>query len=444
MPGEKRLVAYVVAAQESEQDEAALAATCRAGLARRLPEYMLPAAYVVLKALPLTVNGKVDRKALPAPDPVQSDTAYVPPRTPTEQILADIWANVLGIGKVGVFDDFFALGGQSLLATQMVSRVKRALGVDLPLRALFEAPTIAALMLKMGHADTGALAPASSNLVPIRPQGDLTPLFLIHPIGGEVQYAVDLARHLDANQPVYALAASGLAEGERPHTDIREMASVYLKAIRQVQANGPYLLAGWSLGGMIAYEVAHQLLTAGEAVRFVGMIDTGSGPFHRSQWRAENIHAFDECMALMNWVIDLHPELADAQQHAAYAELMAAMERNDVETAIALCQREALLPPHMETALLRRMLAVYQAGANAAAAYDAPPAEMRVSFFAADRSEAEDPSLGWRDLLGDRLEVTRIGGSHWSIVRPPQLEKLAREIARRIRSRSPSGELSLA
>jgi len=456
-PGEKRLVAYVVPAQEHAQDEAAFTSACRTSLSQRLPEYMVPSAFVMLEALPLTVNGKVDRKALPAPDPMQtqSDAAYVAPRTPVEQTMAQIWADVLGIGKVGVFDDFFELGGQSLLATQMMSRIKRALHVELPLRAVFEAPTIAALAAKIepGDIGTGSSAPAShrapSNLVPIRKEGDLTPLFLIHPIGGEVQYAVDLARHLDANQPVYALAASGVAVGETPHTSIREMAACYLKQIRQVQACGPYKLAGWSLGGMIAYDLAHQLRSDGENVRFVGLIDTGSSRSLRAQRHAEHvfeerIFELDACSALLHWLVDLHPDIADARQHTAYEELMTLMERKDVDAMITTCQRESLLPAHLDMALVRRMLAVYQAGANAAETYDAPKMDAPVTYFAAERGEGEDLTSGWQDLLGQRLEVVRIGGSHHTIVKPPHIEKLAREISRRIRSHSPSGELSLA
>jgi amino acid adenylation domain-containing protein len=456
-PGEKRLVAYVVPVQERALDDAAIVAACRTGLSQRLPDYMVPSAFVVLDALPLTVNGKVDRKALPAPEPMQthSDSNYVAPRTPTEQVMAEIWADVLSVGKVGVFDDFFDLGGQSLLATQMMSRIKRALRVELPLRAVFEAPTVGALAAKIEHIDIDAapFAPssqrASSNLVPIRKDGDLTPLFLVHPIGGEVQYAVDLARHLDANQPVYALAANGVAVGETPHESIRAMAACYLKQIRQVQASGPYKLGGWSLGGMIAYDMAQQLRNDGESVRFVGLVDTGSSRSLRAQRHAEHVFAerifeLDACSALLHWLVDLHPDIADARQHAAYDKLMALMERKDVDAMIATCQRESLLPSHLDMALVRRMLAVYQAGANAAEAYEAQAVDVPVTYFAAERDEGEDLTSGWQDLLGPRLDVVRIGGSHHSIVKPPHIEKLAREIARRIRSHSPSGELSLA
>jgi thioesterase domain-containing protein len=272
----------------------------------------------------------------------------------------------------------------------------------------------------------------------------LTPLFLIHPIGGEVQYAFDLARQLDADQPVYALAASGIGIGEVPHTSIGDMAAAYLDAIRQVQASGPYMIAGWSLGGMIAYEIAHRLLAAGETVNFVGMIDTGSSAFLRAQWRAENTIDFDECRALLNWIVDLNPDVTDARQHAAYNELMALMDGKDIDAMIAVSQREALLPPQLDRALVKRMLAVYQAGARAAANYHAPSVPVTVSFFAADRQEGEDITLGWRELIGAHLDVTSIGGSHLSIVKPPYIEALARELSGRIRRHSKSAELSFA
>ncbi|MFC5743983.1 amino acid adenylation domain-containing protein, partial [Dyella tabacisoli] len=153
--GDKRLVAYVVAQEGYRPD----AETLRAQLARELASYMLPSAYVTLDALPLTANGKIDRNAFPTPELQHGEAAYVAPRTPAEEIMAGIWAEVLRLDKVSIHDDFFALGGHSLLATQLMSRVQRALKVALPLRALFEAPSISALMLKVAEADAGVSAP---------------------------------------------------------------------------------------------------------------------------------------------------------------------------------------------------------------------------------------------------------------------------------------------
>jgi thioesterase domain-containing protein len=195
--------------------------------------------------------------------------------------------------------------------------------------------------------------------------------------------------------------------------------------------------------------MAHQLRSDGDSVRFVGMIDTGSSRSLRAQRRTEHVFEervfeLDSCNALLHWVVDLHPHMADARQHAAYDELMALMERKDIDTMIATCQRESLLPAHLDVALVRRMLAVYRAGANAAETYDAPPVNVPVTYFAADRGDSEHLALGWGDLLGAHLDVVKIGGSHHSIVKPPHIEKLAREISRRIRSHSPTDELSLA
>jgi amino acid adenylation domain-containing protein len=435
-PGDKRLVAYLL----TEADVELPVAELRARLALQLPDYMLPSAFMRLDAFPLTSNGKMDRNALPAPDLTRSDAVYVAPGTPTEKIIANIWADVLKVEQVGVSDDFFRLGGHSLLAVQLVSQLRKRAAIEVEIRDLFAHPTLGALATFVDSSrSTG-----HPNLVPIRTRGHLTPLFLIHPIGGEVQYAFDLARYLEADRPVYALAASGIAIGETARNRIVDMASVYLEAIREVQAVGPYLLGGWSLGGMIAYEIAHQLLAAGEAVDFVGMIDTGSSLHLRAQLRAENASELDECRALMNWIADLHRESADLRQHPAHDELMALVDSKDIGALVSACQREALLPEHLDMAMVRRVLAVYQAGAKAAAAYEAPPAGVKVTFFAADRTPDEDVTFGWGDLLGEYLEVTRIGGSHLSIVKPPRIDKLAREISGRIKRHFPSNELSSA
>jgi amino acid adenylation domain-containing protein len=441
-PGEKRLVAYVVPTQvpQDRGQERVLMAAYRTSLAQRLPDYMVPSGYVVLAALPLTVNGKVDRKALPMPDLTQSEAVHLAPRTPTEQIIADIWVDILRVKQVDVADDFFRLGGHSLLAVQLISQLRKRAAMNVELRHLFTHPTLGALAAFIDSSKPTSRYP---NLVPIRSYGHSTPLFLIHPIGGEVQYAFDLARHMDADRPVYALAASGMAIGETPQASIVDMARVYLDAIRHVQSTGPYLLAGWSLGGMIAYEIAHQLLAMGETVNFVGMIDTGSSPYLRAQMRAENISGFDECRALMHWIVDLYPQGTDARQHPAYDELLALAEGGNLDAMIAVCQREAFLPEHLDMALVKRILAVYRAGAEAAAAYEAPSVATNVNFFAADRNEGEDLTFGWSDLLGARLEATRIGGSHLSIVKSPCIEILARELSGRIKRHSPSAELSL-
>jgi amino acid adenylation domain-containing protein len=423
--GVPRLVAYLVA-----HDAATLpdAAALRTILLRTLPDYMVPEYFVALASMPLTSNGKVDRKALPAPEMVQDEAAHVAPRTPTEQRIAAVWADVLKVEKIGAMDDFFELGGHSLLATQLVSQLRKRQIAGIELRDLFAHSTLAALAAFVDASHGGGRHP---NLVPIRTEGASVPLFLVHPIGGGVQYAFDLARQLDADQPVFGLAATGLGEGETPLDTIAGLASTYVDAIRQAQPKGPYQLAGWSLGGTIAYEMALRLTQAGEDVCFVGLIDTGS-PAMRRRVLAEHPVRSDACRGLLSWLLDLPGAVDDPRRHPAFAELMALAAQDDLTGMIALCRREALLPEHLDDGQVRRTVALYEATARAADSYRAPVAGLPVTFFSAARGEGEDVSLGWRDLLGPTLDIVRIGGSHLSIVRPPLLDRLAREIAGRI------------
>ncbi|MFC9503564.1 amino acid adenylation domain-containing protein [Streptomyces sp. NPDC057002] len=269
-PGEKRLVAYVVpdesaAPTAAEALDETLAAHVRAGL----PEYMVPSAFVTLDALPLTRNGKLDRRALPAPRTAAASLAH--PRTPEEKVLADLFAELLELEAVGVHDDFFRLGGHSFLATRLVRRIRSDLGVEISVRTVFEAPTVAGLARALGS-DTSRdpLDP----LLPLRPRGDRLPLFCIHPGSGTSWSFSGLLTHLDSEQPVYGLQARGLTEPDRMPDSIAEMADDYIARMRAVQPAGPYALLGWSFGGLVAHAVAVRLEEQGEEVRMLGIMDT--------------------------------------------------------------------------------------------------------------------------------------------------------------------------
>jgi len=301
--------------------------------------------------------------------------------------------------------------------------------IETAVRDLFTYPTLEALA---AFVDATNPSPRQRNLVPISTEGSMLPLFLIHPIGGEVQYAFDLARSLNPELPVYGLAASGLAAGEAPDTNIAAMASAYLQAMRGVQACGPYHLAGWSLGGIVAYEIAQQLVAAGETVDFLGMIDSGSSGLLRSQLSDNKI---DEGHALLRWIADQHPELADADAHLVFGELTTLAQRKDVDAMIALCQARKILPAQVEMDMLKRILTVYRAGATAALDYQAAPPVTSVTLYTAELGAGEDATLGWGDLLGNQLQLRPIGGTHATIVRTPFVEKLGRAIFQAIVSK---------
>jgi amino acid adenylation domain-containing protein len=260
-PGDQRLVGYVVPAADAAND--ALDVTeIRAFLQERLADYMVPSALVVLDKVPLTPNGKRDRRALPAPEFAPS-TAYRAPTSPQEEILCTIFAEILGVPRIGLDDNFFDHGGQSLLAARLISRIRSMLNVQVPLSAIFEAPTAGELnaMISQSWVQGGR-----GVLLPIRARGTRPPLFCVHPIGGLAWCYTPLARYMPKDFPLYGLQAQGLdGETDLAHS-IQEMAEEYVKEIRIVQETGPYYLLGWSFGGLVAHEMAVQLQAAGEEV----------------------------------------------------------------------------------------------------------------------------------------------------------------------------------
>ena len=245
----------------------------RRHLAERLPEHMIPTAFVQMQSLPQTPNGKVDRLKLPAPDACrpQLEKPYVAPRTSLEQHLAIIWSQLLGVERVGVEDDFFELGGSSLVANRLMARIRADHGQILPLALLFEARTIAALAKVIARGDKRF---KWSPIVPIQPRGTRHPLFCIHPGGGNVLGYQEFIAHLQPDQPVYGIQAFGVAEGQTPHSSVQQMALEYIKAMREIQPAGPYYLGGESFGGIVAYEMACQLVQGGERVAFLFVGDS--------------------------------------------------------------------------------------------------------------------------------------------------------------------------
>jgi len=260
------LVAYVVPVEDGEISATGL----RRAVAEFLPDYMVPAAVVVVDRFPLTANGKLDQSALPAPRFVTRGSGAAP-RTPQEEVLCRLFAEVLVLPAVGIDDNFFELGGDSLLAARLASRIRLTLGDDLPVASVVEAGTPARLARILGLDRREA---ALEVLLPLRNAGSRPSLFCVHPAGGIGWSYAGLLPHLDVEQPVYGIQASGLTGAQPPSRNMDEMVDRYLTVIRGVRSTGPYRLLGWSFGGLVAHSLAARLQEQGERVEFLAMLDT--------------------------------------------------------------------------------------------------------------------------------------------------------------------------
>ena len=368
-PGDRRLVAYFTA-----DGEAPAPRELRARLAERLPGHMVPAAFVPLERIPLTANGKLDRRALPVPDGAGDAAGEVAPRTPAEAALARVWAQVLGVERVGVTDGFFALGGHSLLAVRLVARIERELGARVPLHALFAGATVESLAALL---DGGAAPAAWEPLVTLRADGAGHPLFLVHAVDGHVlSYAV-LAERL-GDRPVHGLQAAGL-EGGEPLDRVEDMADACAAAVLAAHPGGPLALGGWSLGAVVAWETARRLRAAGTAVDALVLLDPP-----RAVRAASAADPADDRLP------DLDPARMDALLRVRRAHL--------------------------------RALRVWTPGA-----YDG-----RVLLLEASERPASgvrgDRAIPWESLCAGPLRVRRTPGDHFTLLREPHVRALAERL----------------
>ncbi|HYO62152.1 MAG TPA: amino acid adenylation domain-containing protein [Pyrinomonadaceae bacterium] len=418
--GDRRLVAYVVGERGRRPD----ANEVRARLQTILPDYMVPSAFVVLDELPLTSNGKVDRKRLPAPDAVTEATnegaAHVAPRDLLELRLARAWEELLGRRGFGVRDDFFQLGGHSMLAARLVARIGQEFGVQLPLNVLFREATVERLAALVRQQTRPA--GRASSLVEIQPGETRRPFFLVHPSGGNVLCYVELARHLGPDQPVYGFQS--LQSGESPsHTRVEEMAAHYVAELRAAEPVGPYLLGGWSSGGLVAFEMARQLQTEGERVALIALLDT------RAPLARQRAPRPDELELLADFAEDIGLPLADLP--VAPEELLRRGPHELLPRVLEVVRAANVLPPDLELSQLRGLYQVFRNNVTAARAYAPAAVRAPVTLFRAEEGRdagEHDASWGWGELTTGGVEVYAVPGDHFRMVRAPHAEVLARKL----------------
>ncbi|MGZ4134932.1 MAG: non-ribosomal peptide synthetase, partial [Tumebacillaceae bacterium] len=413
---DKRLVAYLIPNEQDVLDQQEL----RRFAKQTLPDYMVPSHFMILDELPLTTNGKVDRRALPKPTDlsVARESAYVAPRDTLELQLVRIWEEILGVSDIGIQDDFFQLGGTSLLAVQVVMKIRKQLGTNLSLVSLYQDGTVEHLAgILREDGDEGQ----KSRLVELKKGNEQTPLFLVHPIGGLVNSYLDLAHEM-GDRPIYGLQSPGLEDDQEVLTSVEAMATAYLEDIRTVQPEGPYLLAGWSFGGVVAFEMAQQLQTHGQEVAFLGMLDAHEPSV------LEQVRVLSDQELLFDFV-------ADMVQRFEWEVDRENWEPGSIDEGVRevydVLHSQEKLPPHMEFADFHRFFEVYKVNRYANSTYRPKASDSSVTLFRATEGRDEfllqHPTLGWEHLVR-QLNVHDVEANHYSMMKAPHIQAIAAQI----------------
>ncbi|MFI6006653.1 amino acid adenylation domain-containing protein, partial [Streptomyces sp. NPDC051366] len=423
-PGDKRLTAYVVPRPGARPGASALRRWC----ADSLPDFMVPGAFMVLSELPLTPHGKVDRRALPAPDGDRPDlaTSYTAPRDEAEATIAGIWARALGVDRVGIHDNFFDLGGHSLLATRVVVEA-RTRGFHLLPKDILKTPTVAGLatvLRQPGEAARAISAPDPSapeivrlnTHVPGRPT-----LFCVHEIGGGTSAYAHLAHQLDGR--VNVLGIDVPADGTAVERSITEQGTRYLAAMRELDPNGPYFLTGWSFGGLVAMELARQAQASNLEVGMLAVIDSVLPSEQVRKRTIEDAEAIDDLLA------DIDGLRSTDEPNGIRPDAMGVLRATGVSDDILL-----LGPAAVESHLRIRKFQL-----QAMASFVPLPVDCDLRLYTArDNQWTDSLEAVWSPFV-NTIEVSDLAGDHYTVMRLPSIGLIADDIVRHMASSGISG-----
>ena len=420
---EQRLVAYIVTNTAFHLRSREL----RTFLANKLPEYMVPAAFVVLDSLPLTPNGKLDRQALPSPDSEfrEAHAGYVAPRTPVEQVLAGIWAEVLRVERVCIHDNFFDLGGHSLMGIRLIDHVCKEFQIELPLRRLFECPTVAGLAESLDADLSRAANDRRANspwryLLELKPgQGKQPIFFLPGGVGGDHEFLVyaRLTHFVGDKYTFYGLRARSADGTELAHPSVEEMATDYLSEMRELQPEGPYFIVAECIGGIVAYEIARQLQSQGQRVGLLALMDTGCPstagylryrlrriltPWQESYYYVGLRHHLKELKRL-NWGARLPYFLSKSKALFRDSSQIAANARSPV--------------PVIDDKDSRRLRRVQEGYVDTLRRYRPRPYDGNVIMLVNEKSHHDDLIRGWPRYIKGKIDLKKIPGDHAAYIR---------------------------
>jgi len=430
-PGEKQLVAYIVPKLGVKLTSGDL----HQFLSHKLPGYMVPSAFMMLEFLPLTANGKIDRRALKAPSNTSDSDRFIEARNQLELNLVQIWSKVLKIDKISVHDNFFDLGGHSLLAPYLITQIKEQLGKEIAVTTIFQNPTIEQLATIIR---TDSDSSNQSCLVPIQPQGSKPPFFCVPGAGGRPFYFYHLGRCLGKDQPFYSFE-NDLYQQFGEITRIEDIASIYLQAMQDLQPQGPYFLGGHSYGGNVAFEMAQQLVNQGQQVALLAIIDSSAPTYKDKQILLDYIN-WDHA----RWLAEVSKGIEvylDKTIDISYETLQLLTVEEQLKYALNFFKLANMLPPNAETRQLEKIVQAYKT--SCLCLIDYLPKQIypgKITIIRAREELADDPnkdliagdcedsSLGWSEFSTEPVEIHFVLGNHVSIMVEPHVQILAEEL----------------
>ena len=408
---DKRLIAYIVPQVQTTLTQSEM----RQFLKQKLPEYMIPSAFVFLAKFPLTPNGKIDRRALPTPEQIrpEPEETFIAPRNELEQQLTKVWEAILGIKSIGVTDNFFDLGGHSLLAVKLFAQIEKTFRINLPLAAIFHSPTVEQLANII--CSQGRISPYYS-LVPLQPKGSRPILFGIHHI-----YFQDLIRYLGEEQPVYALHY-GISEPKDKALSLPKMedlAAHYIEEMRSLQPQGPYFLMGLSIGGMVAYEMAQQLVAQGQEVALIALFDT-----FLKKGSNVKLLPFSQRLKLL-WNLELS-EFWTRVHFKIKIKFNRLLSRYFPKTNITEQVKSQYLPHTYTDYPIKLLRDAYtpESYSGTVVLFQAIDSPISISItYSFDPLEVQ-----WRKLVNGELVIYNIPGNHTGILEEPNVQFLAEKL----------------
>ena len=412
----------------------------RQALQHCLPDYMVPSVFIALAELPLTPNGKVDRKALLAnfhsaqQNPasgvgLSSGSDLIGFRDQTEQTLLRIWGDVLGLPRIGIKDDFFVNGGHSLLAVKLVAQISTAFNQTLSLASLFQAPTVEAMacLLRDPQRDVDEW----HSIVGIQTQGEKTPFFCAAGAGGNVVYFYELANSLGIDRPFYGLQPPGLDGCTTPLTTVEALATHYLEGIKESHGDAPVLLGGHSFGGLVAYEMARQLLAQNKPVSGLILLDTPAPQFFQPKGRD---------WSEIEWLSQVSEVVSHLYQVDASLSVQALNALPEAERLAHLHQSliaYEVLPVGSPIEFFRGFIDVYKSNLSIQYRAKRIEADLKVLLVRAEREQPKEltsdqydqirgsADLGWSDYFSNKIHVVDVPGDHLTMMRNPHVQGIA-------------------